>query len=100
MPLSKPTKLAKRLSSLDVQLDVSYMMASSEVKIDGLKPALAEKGLYNGHSFSVGRIEFYINGGPNMAVLFVGVCWESENPRIIISETDCIIPPPWFKFWK
>jgi len=85
-------KFANRLLDLDVQLDVSYMMASPEVKIEGLKSALANKGLYNGHSFSVGRIEVYINGGPNMAVLFTGVCWKSESPKIIVSDTDYIIP--------
>jgi len=100
LSLSQP-KLAKRLSSLNIQLDVSYIMVPTEtIKVEGLRPALDEMDLYYGHSYSVSEIDFYINGGPNMANLFVGVCWKSENPRVIVAEKNRIIPPPWFKFWK
>lgn len=76
----------------DPQMLVHLMMAMPKVEVDGLEPALREVGFFDGYSIAVGDMKFSLDGGATMQQLFVGFCWKSPTPEIILLRPNGVVP--------
>ena len=79
------------------------LLALPAVDMEGLGPALQKVGYFDGYNIAVsGETKFSLDGGATTQQLYVGFCWKSQTPEIIVIGPDTVVPKrskPFWKFW-